>query len=115
MNSITRTNEGGAIVQVAAERFRIAPTIAGTKEKEMRPTYGAQRLRATVLDIVMFVVIGSILAAMQAGTFSQGLAMYLIGGPLVALFASWAIALGRGSRAIADVAGCVQEQQSRVR
>ena len=115
MNSIPRTNEGGAIAQVAAERFRIAPTIVGTKEKEMKPTYGAQRLRATVLAIVMFVVIGSILAAMQAGTFSQGLAMFLIGGPLVALFASWPIALKEGLHAIADVAEYVQEQQSKVR
>jgi len=115
MNSIPRTNEGGAKAQVAAERFRIAPTIAGTKEKGMRPTYGVQRLWATVLAIVMFVVIGSILAAMQAGTFSQGLAMFLTGGPLAALFASWAIALGQGLRAITGVIEYPQKQQSRLR
>jgi hypothetical protein len=93
----------------------IAPTIAGNKEKEMRPTYGALRLRATVLAIVMCVVIGDIFAAMQAATFTLGLATLLIGGPLVALFASWPIALKDGLHAIADVAEYVQEQQSRVR
>jgi hypothetical protein len=67
-----------------------------------------------VLLIVMFVVIGGIFADMQAATFSRGLAMLLIGGPLVALFASWPIALGQGLRAIADVAEYVQEQQSKV-
>jgi hypothetical protein len=81
----------------------------------MRPTYGALRLRAVVLAFVMFVVIGSIFAAMQAATYSQGLAMLLIGGPLVALFASRRIALKQGLEAIADVAEYVQEQQSRVR
>ena len=81
----------------------------------MRPTYGALRLRATVLAIVMFVVIGSILAAMQAGTCSQGLAMFLIGGPLVALFAGWPIALGQSSRAITGVTEYPQKQQSSVR
>jgi hypothetical protein len=80
----------------------------------MSPSYGALRLRATVLLIVMFVVIGSIFAVMQAATFSRGLAMLLIGSPLVALFASWPIALGQGLRAIADVAEYVQEQQSRI-
>jgi hypothetical protein len=80
----------------------------------MRPTYGALRLRATVLPIVMFVVIGSIFAYMQAATFSRGLAMLLIGGPRAALFASWPIALVQGLRTIADVAEYVQEQQSKV-
>jgi hypothetical protein len=81
----------------------------------MRPTYGALRLRATVLAIVMCVVIGNLFAAMQATTFPQGLAMLLIGGPLAALFASWPIALKQDREAIDDVAEYVQEQQSRVR
>jgi uncharacterized sodium:solute symporter family permease YidK len=86
----------------------------------MRPSYGALRLWATVLIFVgvlgvVFVVIGIIFAVIQAETFAQGLATLLIGGPLVALFASWPIALGQGLRAIADVAEYVQEQQSRVR
>ena len=64
---------------------------------------------------VVFVVIGTIFAVIQAETFAQGLAVLLIGGPLVALFASWPIALGQGLRALADVAEYVREQQSRVR
>jgi hypothetical protein len=80
----------------------------------MRPTYGALRLRATVLAIVMCVVIGNIFAAMQATTFPQGLAMLMIGSPLAALFASWPIALKQGLEAIADVAEYVQEQHGRV-
>ena len=78
----------------------------------MSPSYGALRLWATVL---IFIVIGTIFAVIQAETFAQSLATLLIGGPLVALFASWPIALGQGLRAIADVAEYVQEQQSRVR
>ena len=86
----------------------------------MSPSYGALRLWATVLIFVrvlgvVFVVIGTIFAVIQAEIFAQGLAMLLIGGPLVALFASWPIALGQGLRAIADVAEYIQEQQSRVR
>ena len=86
----------------------------------MSPSYGALRLWATVLIFVgvfgvVFVVIGTIFAVIQAETLAQGLAVLLIGGPLVALFASWPIALGQGLRAIADVAEYVQEQQSRVR
>jgi uncharacterized sodium:solute symporter family permease YidK len=86
----------------------------------MRPSYGALRLWATVLIIVgivgvVFVVIGTIVAMVQAMTFAQGLAILLISGPLAALFASWPIALGQGLRALADVAEYVQEQQSRVR
>jgi hypothetical protein len=86
----------------------------------MSPSYGALRLWATVLIFVgvlgvVFVVIGTIFADIQAETFAPGLATLLIGGPLVALFASWPIALGQGLRAIADVAEYVQEQQSRVR
>jgi hypothetical protein len=78
----------------------------------MSPSYGALWLWATVL---IFIVIGTIFAVIQAETFAQGLVTLLIGGPLVALFASWPIALGQGLRAIADVAEYVQEQQSRVR
>jgi len=86
----------------------------------MSPSYGALRLWTTVLIFVgvlgvVFVVIGNIFAVIQAEAFAQGLAMLLIGGPLVALFASWPIALGQGLRAIADVAEYVQEQQSEVR
>jgi uncharacterized sodium:solute symporter family permease YidK len=86
----------------------------------MGPSYGALRLWATVLIIVgvvgvVFVVIGTIVAMIQAVTFAQGLAILLIGGPLAALFASWPIALGQGLRALADVAEYVPEQQSRVR
>jgi len=77
----------------------------------MSPSYGALRLWATVL---IFIVIGTIFAVIQAETFAQGLATLLIGGPLVALFASWQIALGQSLRAIADVAEYVQEQQSKV-
>jgi hypothetical protein len=86
----------------------------------MSPSYGALRLWAMMLIIVrvmgvVFVVIGTIFAVTQAVTFAQALAMLLIGSPLVALFASWPIALGQGLRAIADVAEYVQEQQSKVR
>jgi hypothetical protein len=86
----------------------------------MRPTYGALRLWSTVLIVVgvvgvVFVVIGTVVAMVQATTFAQGLAILLIGGPLAALFASWPIALGQGLRAIADVAEYVRDQQSRVR
>ena len=53
----------------------------------------ALRLWATVLIFVrvlgvVFVVIGTIFAVIQAETFAQGLAVLLIGGPLAALFAS---------------------------
>jgi hypothetical protein len=85
----------------------------------MSPSYGALRLWSTVLIFVrvlgvVFVVIGNIFAVIQAETFAQGLATLLIGGPLVALFASWPIALKEGLHAIADVAEYVQEQQSKV-
>jgi hypothetical protein len=85
----------------------------------MRPSYRALRLWSTVLIVVgvvgvVFVVIGTILAMVQAATFGQALAILLIGGPLAALFASWPIALGQGLRALADVAEYVQGQQSRV-
>ena len=82
--------------------------------------YAALRLWATVLIIVgivgvVLVIIGTIVAMVQAVTFGQALAILLIGGPLAALFASWPIALGQGLRALADVAEYVREQQSRVR
>jgi hypothetical protein len=80
---------------------------------------GAQ-LWSTVLVIigvlgVVFVVIGTIFAMIEAVTFGQAIAILLIGGPLAALFASWPIALGQGLRALADVAEYVREPQSRVR
>lgn len=86
----------------------------------MGGNYGALRLWSTVLIIVgvvgvVFVVIGTIIAMVQAVTFGQALAILLIGGPLAALFASWPIALGQGLRALADVAEYVQRQQSKVR
>ena len=70
---------------------------------------------ATVLIMVggagvIFVVIGTIFAMIEAVTFGQAIAILLIGGPLAALFASWPIALGQGLRARADVAECVQRQ-----
>jgi uncharacterized sodium:solute symporter family permease YidK len=85
----------------------------------MSPSYGALRLWATVLIFVgvlgvVFVVIGTIVAIVEAVTVGQALAILLIGGPLIALFASWPIALGQGSRALADVAEYVQERQSRI-
>lgn len=83
----------------------------------MAGNYGALRLWSTVLIIVgivgvVFVVIGTIIAMVEAVTFGQALAILLIGGPLAALFASWPIALGQGLRALADVAEAVQGQQS---
>jgi uncharacterized sodium:solute symporter family permease YidK len=83
----------------------------------MRRSYGALRLWSTVLIVVgvvsvVFVVIGTIVAMIQAVTFGQALAILLIGAPLAALFASWPIALGQGLRALADVAEYVQRQQS---
>lgn len=85
----------------------------------MTRNYGALRLWSTVLIVVrivglVFVVIGTIVATVEAVTFGQGLAILLIGGPLAALFASWPMALGQGLRALADVAGYVQGQQRRV-
>jgi hypothetical protein len=86
----------------------------------MTPGYGALRLWSTVLIFVrvlgvVFVVIGTIFAVIQAETFAQGLAMLLIGGMLGALFAKRPIALRQGLRTRADIAEYVQEQQSRVR
>ncbi len=86
----------------------------------MSQGYGALRLWSTVLIVVgvvgvVLVVIGMILAMIQARTFGQALAILLIAGPLAALFASWPIALGQGLRAIADVAEYVRGQQNRVR
>jgi uncharacterized sodium:solute symporter family permease YidK len=83
---------------------------------EMGRDYGALRLWSTVLIIVgvvgvVFVVIGTIVAIVEAVTVGQALAILLIGGPLAALFASWPIALGQGLRALADVAEYVQNQQ----
>jgi hypothetical protein len=90
--------------------------LSGTrKDKEMNGGYGALRFWATVLVVVggagvIFVVIGTIFAMIEAVTFGQALAILLIGGPLAALFASWPIALGQGLRALADVAEYVQRQ-----
>jgi uncharacterized sodium:solute symporter family permease YidK len=86
----------------------------------MNRDYGALRLWSTVLIIVgivglVFVVIGTIAAMVQAVTFGQALVILLIGGPLAALFASWPIALGQGLRALADVAEYVREQRRTVR
>jgi uncharacterized sodium:solute symporter family permease YidK len=86
----------------------------------MSKDYGALRLWSTVLIIVgivgvVLVIIGTIVAMVQAVTFGQALVILLIGGPLAALFASWPIALGQGLRALADVAEYVKGEQSRVR
>lgn len=82
--------------------------------------YGALRLWSTVLIVVgivgvVFVLIGTIIAMVEAVSFGQALAILLIGGPLAALFASWPIALGQGLKALADGAEYVQGQQGRVR
>jgi uncharacterized sodium:solute symporter family permease YidK len=86
----------------------------------MNRNYAALRLWSTVLIVigvvgVIFVVIGTIVAMIEAVTFLQALAILLIGGPLAALFASWPIALGQGLRALADVAEYVRDQQRTVR
>jgi uncharacterized sodium:solute symporter family permease YidK len=86
----------------------------------MNRDYGALRLWSTVLVIVgivgvVLVIIGTIMAMVQAVSFGQALVVLLIGGPLAALFASWPIALGQGLRALADVAEYVRGQESRVR
>jgi len=86
----------------------------------MNRNYAALRLWSTVLIVigvvgVIFVVIGTIVAMIEAVTFLQALAILLIGGPLTALFASWPIALGQGLRALADVAEYVRDQQRTVR
>ena len=82
----------------------------------MSRDYGALRLWSTVLVVigvgcVIFVVIGTIFAMIEAANFVQVLMILLLGGPLAALFASWPIALGQGLRALADVAEYVQRQQ----
>lgn len=79
--------------------------------------YGALGLWSTVLMVVGavgVVLVGSIVAAVEAVTFGRALAMLLIGGPLAALFASWPIALGKGPRTLANMAVYVQGQQGRV-
>lgn len=86
----------------------------------MGGSYGTLRLWSTVLMIVgvvgvVFVVIGTIVAIVEAVTVGQALAILLIGGPLAALFASWPIALGQGLRALADIAETVRRQDSGVR
>jgi hypothetical protein len=86
----------------------------------MSQGYGALRLWSTVLIVVgvvgvVLVVIGMILAMIQARTFGQALAILLIAAPLAALFASWPIALGQGLRALADVAEYIRGQQNGVR
>ena len=86
----------------------------------MNRDYGALRLWSSVLIIVgvvgvVFVIIGTIVAMVQAVTFGQALVILLIGGPLAALFASWPIALGQGLRALADVGEYVRGQQGGVR
>jgi uncharacterized sodium:solute symporter family permease YidK len=91
-----------------------------TREEKMNRNYAALRLWSTVLIVigvvgVIFVVIGTIVAMIEAVTFLQALAILLIGGPLTALFASWPIALGQGLRALADVAEYVRDQQRTVR
>jgi hypothetical protein len=86
----------------------------------MSSRYGALWIWSTVLIIVwvvgvVFVVIGTTVALVEAVTVGQALAILLIGGPLAALFASWPTALGRGLKELADVAENVQGQQGGVR
>ena len=85
----------------------------------MGKEYGALRVWSTVLigigiAGVIMVTIGTVVAMFQAYTFWQAVAIFLIGGPLAALFASWPIALGQGLRALADVAEYTQNQQRAV-
>lgn len=59
----------------------------------MEGNYGALRLWSTILIVVgiigvVFVIIGIIVAIVEAVTFGQALAILVIGGPLAALFAS---------------------------
>jgi ABC-type siderophore export system fused ATPase/permease subunit len=86
------------------------------KEMKMSGGYGALRVWSTVLVVVgvggvIFVLIGTIFAMIEAATFLQALAILLIGGPLAVLFASWPIAMGQALRALADVAEYVRDQQ----
>jgi hypothetical protein len=86
----------------------------------MSPRYGALWIWSTALIIVgvvgvVFVVIGTTVALVEAVTVGQALAILLIGCPLAALFASWPTALGRGLRELASVAENVQGQQGGVR
>jgi hypothetical protein len=64
---------------------------------------------------VALVVIETIVTVMEAVAFGQARAILLIGGPLAALFASRPLALGQGSRALADVAEYVGNQQRTIR
>jgi len=85
----------------------------------MSSEYGALRLWSTVLMFigilgVIFVVIGTIFAMIDADSFWQVLTILLFGGPLAVLFVSWPIALGQGLRALADVADYVRDQQQGV-
>ena len=50
----------------------------------------------------------------QAYTLGQALAILPIGGPLIALFASWPIASRQGLTTLADVGEYVQGQQGRI-
>ncbi|MDN5697825.1 MAG: hypothetical protein L0G70_07600 [Rubrobacter sp.] len=85
----------------------------------MGGNYGALRLWSTILIVVgvigvVFVIIGTIVAIVEAVTFGQALATLLIGGPLAALFASWPIAFGQGLRALADVAETLSRSGGKV-
>jgi len=85
----------------------------------MSSEYGALRLWSTVLMFigilgVIFVVIGTIFAMIDADSFWQVLTILLFGGRLAVLLVSWPIALGQGLRALADVADYVRDQQQGV-
>ena len=86
----------------------------------MGQNHRALRLWSTVLIPVgvlgvAFVVIGTIVAVMEAVAFWQTLAILLISGPLVAVFASRPLPLGQGLRALAAGAKNVQTQKRPVR
>jgi uncharacterized membrane protein len=103
-----------------SHRSFVGNWVSGTRKEKMNRNYAALRLWSTVLIVigivgVILVVIGTIVAMIEAVTFLQALAILLIGGPLAALFASWPIALGQGLRALADVAEYVRDQQRNVR
>ena len=88
----------------------------------MRRNYGALRIWSTVPIVVgiigvVSVVIGTIVAIVEAVTFGQALAIFLIGVPLALLCGpvrELAIALGQGLRALADIAENMRRDGGRV-
>jgi hypothetical protein len=104
------TGEGMvASITEASLRLQVTTPQSKIRRREMGRNYGAPRLWSSVLIVVgivgvVLVVIGTIVAMVEAVTFGQALTILLIGEPLAALLACWHIALGQGLRALADVA-----------